>query len=45
MNTDPGDKMIDIAKFDADGHPFMEKYLLRKGLCPLAFPNPPHRPF
>jgi hypothetical protein len=29
-NTDPEQKMIDISKKDADGHPLLEKYLLRK---------------
>jgi asparagine synthase (glutamine-hydrolysing) len=41
MNTDPADKMIDVSKKDADGHPLLEKYLLRKA---FDTPDDPYLP-
>ena len=41
MNTDPADKVIDINKKDADGKPYLEKYLLRKA---FDTPDEPYLP-
>ena len=41
MNTDPEQKMIDISKKDEDGHPILEKYLLRKA---FDTPDNPYLP-
>jgi asparagine synthase (glutamine-hydrolysing) len=41
MNTDPAQKMIDVSKKDEDGHPFLEKYLLRKA---FDTPDDPYLP-
>ncbi|OUS43683.1 asparagine synthetase [Ostreococcus tauri] len=41
MNMRPEDKMIDVNKKDADGHPFLEKYILRKA---FDTPEDPYLP-
>ena len=41
MNTDPAQKMIDLTKRDEDGHPHLEKYLLRKA---FDVPEDPYLP-
>ena len=41
MNTDPTQKMIRMDETDEDGHPFLEKYLLRKA---FDTPDDPYLP-
>jgi asparagine synthase (glutamine-hydrolysing) len=41
MNMRPEDKMIDVNKKDADGHPYLEKYILRKA---FDTPEDPYLP-
>ena len=41
MNTDPEQKMVRMNETDEDGHPFLEKYLLRKA---FDTPDQPYLP-